>query len=282
MYYLLLILSAALFASQFLFNQLFRKQCGSSSEASLLFMLYTSLAGFFLIFVINGFRLEFSVFSLWIAVLCSVVNLLYTAASLKAFETVNLSVYSVFSMLGGMLLPSVFGILFRDETLTTGKLVCFLFICAALFFTTDRRAKKSKNAYFYYAAVFLLNGFTGVLSVIHQSGASAVDSCSYLMHTRLISLLLSAAIYALKYRSFPSISVRPILCCAAFALTCSLGNLFVLIALKHIDASVQYPLITGGVMLFSLLISIIRRERVTKRETFASVAAFIASVILVW
>ena len=61
---------------------------------------------------------------------------------------------------------------------------------------------------------------------------------------------------------------------------CSLGNLFVLIALKHIDASVQYPIITGGVMLISLLISLIRREKVTKKEAFASVVAFIASVIL--
>lgn len=279
-YYFLLILSAALFASQFLLNQLFQKFKGSTSADSLLFTLYTSLAGFFIIFIINGFRLEFSAFSAVIALIYSVVNLLYNAASLKSFETVNLSVYSVFSMLGGMLLPSVFGIFYSAEKVTFSKILCFILISAAIFLTADRKAKKSKNAYFYYAAVFILNGSVGVLSVIHQSGASAVDSFSFLMHTRLISFLFSAVIYAAKYRAFPRITMRPLMCCVAFTTMCSLGNLFVLIALKHIDASVQYPIITGGVMLISLLISLIRREKVTKKEAFASIVAFIASVII--
>ncbi len=183
-------------------------------------------------------------------------------------------------MLGGMLLPSVFGIFYSSEKVTFSKIICFILISAAIFLTADRKAKKSKKAYFYYAAVFILNGSVGVLSVIHQSGASAVDSFSFLMHTRLISFLFSAVIYAVKYRAFPRITVRPLMCCVAFTAMCSLGNLFVLIALKHIDASVQYPIITGGVMLISLLISIIRREKVTKKEAFASVVAFIASVII--
>ena len=85
-YYFLLILSAALFASQFLLNQLFQKFKGSTSADSLLFTLYTSLAGFFIIFIINGFRLEFSAFSAVIALIYSVVNLLYNAASLNRLK----------------------------------------------------------------------------------------------------------------------------------------------------------------------------------------------------
>ncbi len=279
-YYFLLILAAALFASQFLLNQLFQKYKGSGAADSLLFTLYTSLAGFFIVFIINGFRLEFSSFSVVIALIYSVVNLLYNAASLKSFETVNLSVYSVFSMLGGMLLPSVFGIFYSAEKVTAAKIICFVLISAAIFLTADRKAKKSKKAYFYYAAVFILNGTVGVLSVIHQSGTSAVDSFSFLMHTRIISFLFSAFIYAVKYRSFPRIGLRPLLCAVSFTAMCSIGNLLLLISLKHIDASVQYPIITGGVMLISLLISLIRREKVTKKEAFASVVAFVASIII--
>lgn len=280
-YYFLLILATALFSSQFLLNQLFCSFKGSSAADSLLFTLYTSLAGFFIVFIINGFRLELSLFSVLIALIYSVVNLLYNAASLKAFETVNLSVYSVFSMLGGMLLPSVFGIFYSAEAMTVQKLICFIFISAALFLTIDRKARKSKKAYFYYAAVFVLNGSVGVLSVIHQSGSSAVDSFSFLMQTRLISFFFSAIGFALKYRAFPRITMRPLLCCVAFTAMCSLGNLFLLISLKHIDASVQYPIVTGGVMLFSLIISLIRKEKVTKKEALSTLVAFLSTLLII-
>lgn len=280
-YYFLLFLATALFSSQFLLNQLFRKYKGSSAADSLIFTLYTSLAGFFIVFIINGFRLEFSLFSVLIALIYSVVNLLYNAASLKSFETVNLSVYSVFSMLGGLLFPSVFGIFYSAETVTAQKIICFILISTALFLTIDRKAKKSKKAYFYYAAVFVLNGSVGVLSVIHQAGTSAVDSFSFLMHTRLISFFFSATIYALKYRGFPRITMRPLLCCIAFTAMCSLGNLFLLISLKHIDASVQYPIVTGGVMLFSLIISLIRKENVTKKEVFSTLIAFLSTLFII-
>ena len=95
MYYLLLSVAAVLFASQFLFNQMFQREYGDTLYSALIFNLYTSLISFFAMLAINGFRMHFSVFSVAIAFIYSFVSISYTYVSIKAFSMVNLSVYSV-------------------------------------------------------------------------------------------------------------------------------------------------------------------------------------------
>ena len=51
-------------------------------------------------------------------------------------------------------------------------------------------------------------------------------------------------------------------------------------ALLHIPASVQYPIVTGGTIVISTLIGLIRREKITKREILAAVVAFFATVVM--
>lgn len=121
--------AAALFSSQFLFNQKYEEKCGSSLFSAILFTFYSGIGGFAVALAANGFRLEFSFFSLLLAAICAAVGILYTTASVKAFETVNLSAYSVFAMLGGMLLPTVYGMVFCSEEITAVKLICCFFDC---------------------------------------------------------------------------------------------------------------------------------------------------------
>ena len=68
----------------------------------------------------------------------SVLCILCAYACLKALATANLSVYSIFMMLGGMLLPFSFGILFLDEPLTAGKIACVIFILLSLLLTLEK------------------------------------------------------------------------------------------------------------------------------------------------
>ena len=278
MYYLILVIAAVLFSSQFLFNQKFEEECGSSFAASLLFSICTSVSGFLVLFAINGFRLNFSCCSLFSAAIYALTNTLYSIASIKSFESVNLSVYSVFAMLGGMLIPSVYGIIFCNEEITIMKILCCIFIAAALFFTIDTKKQSGKKIY--YITVFTLNGLVGVLSVIHQSGISAVDSFSFLMLARIFSLLICAPIYFSKYKSAPKLTKKSLIYSAGFAAFCTIGNLFTLISLRHIQASVQYPIITGGVMIISLIISLIRKEKISCKNIISTIIAFISTILI--
>lgn len=53
--------------------------------------------------------------------------------SLKAPEKVNLSIYSFFTMLGGMMLPFFAGIAFYNESMTVAKAICVAFLRLCLY-----------------------------------------------------------------------------------------------------------------------------------------------------
>lgn len=277
-YYILLSAAVMLFSSQFLFNQKFQEQCGADLTSSMLFSLLSSICGFAVLFVINGFKTDFSLFSFLMGIVYSAVGLLYTFASIKAFEKVNLAAYSVFAMLGGMLIPSVFGIIFNGEEISLFKILCYAFTVAALLFTVEFKGEKK-----YYALVFILNGLTGVISVIHQSNTAyrIVDSISFLILARASASIMCIPFCAKHFNSVRKmITKNSVVYSLGFAIFCGVGNLFVLIALKHLPASVQYPIITGGVMLVSLIISIMRKENVNKKNAIATAIAFVSSVLL--
>lgn len=279
MYYTLLAAASAMFAAQFMFNQKFREECGSDLTASLLFTVYTSLFGFAAMFASGGFRLRISLFSLLMAAACAIVNILYSYMSIKAFSRINLSVYSVFAMLGGMLLPFLYGVIFCAESLTVGKVLCCVMITASLLLTVT--GGSGGGGRFYYISVFLLNGLTGVLSAIHQANPNAVGSVDFMVLNKAVTLIACSFVWILTGRHGIRINRRAGACTVFAALLSSFGNLFTLISLKHIPASVQYPVITGGDITLSLIISVIRHENVTFRDYLSAAGACAASVLII-
>ena len=75
-------------------------------------------------------------------------------------------------------------------------------------------------------------------------------------------------------------SFRAIKFTFGYGLFYGVGNLFLLIALVHLSASVQYPLITGGTMVFSAAISIIRHEKLSAVTFISTVLALAASIVI--
>jgi hypothetical protein len=234
--------------------------------------------------LISGFKIQFSWFSLLMATVYAVSSMAMSYYSLKAFAVANLSVYSVFSMLGGMILPFFLGVLFFDE----GDKLVFKIICCALIVVAVllnvKSGKQDKKALFYYFAVFVLNGMSGVISKLHQSSSlSPVDSSSFMLWSAVVTVVLSAAWLLIAYRQIPLIKGKNIFFVTGYGVFNGLGNLFLLIALSGengLPASVQYPLVTGGVMVCSTIISTIRKEKLTVREYIATFIALLASIFI--
>ena len=110
-YYSLVVIATVMFAVQFLFNQKFQQNYGSNTKATLVFTLYKSAVATVIMLVISGFKVKITPFSLLLAAISAVSGILMLYFSLKAFSVANLSVYSIFTMLGGMLLPFAFGVI---------------------------------------------------------------------------------------------------------------------------------------------------------------------------
>ena len=88
--------------------------------------------------------------------------------------------------------------------------------------------------------------------------------------------------HLVKNKKFPVLPIKEVGNLGCYAACSGIGNLLCLIALKTLDASVQYPIITGGVMVFSTIISIIRKEKPSVRTLISTAIAFISTVLIMF
>ena len=278
--YILVFSATILFALQFFFNQRFEQSRGSDLKSALEFTLYKSLVIVVMMLFVSKFNIIVTPFSVALATVYAVACILMTYFSLKAFAIANLSVYSVFSMLGGMLLPFLLGVGFYDESLTPFKIICCILIVVSVLLNI-KGGNGNKKAILYYMAVFMLNGSVGVISKIHQSSEIAhTDSTGFMFLSSMASIIISAVWLLIKYKKIPLVKGKALAFAGGYGIFNGVGNWFLLVALVNLPASVQYPLVTGGVMVFSTIISALRKEKLTKSDYIAAAISFVASVLM--
>lgn len=277
----MIIAAAVMSTLQFIFNMEYQKRCGISWTASLFFSICTSAVAAVYILVLNRFHLEWSWFSFTVALIGGALSIVYNYASIKAFSMANLAVYSMFAMLGSMLLPTLFGIIYRKETFTWFNLLCVLLIAIALVLSVAGE-RNVKRGWVYYVLVFILEGAVGVLAILHQSNAGqCVDSQSYVVWIFLSSLVIGIFLQLGRKKKVVIPDRKAILYAAAYAVVGSTGYLFTIIALMHLPASVQYPVITGGTVFFSALVSVLRKEKFRVQIFVGTVLALISTILII-
>lgn len=281
LYYGILLAAVTMFSFQFLFNGIFEKEYGNGLRAMFVFSAGSSLVGFLILLIINGFKFEFTWFSLLMAFFAALDSIGYTYFSLKALGRINLSLYSMFSMLGGMILPSVVGILFYNEELTVGKGICYALLMLSLLLSSKKGEKKS--GYFYYMGVFVLNGMSGVLSTIFQNAPyEKTSAAGYSMLISLLALVICFLFLPFVKGSTEKLTKKALVSMGGYGVLCRVGNYLLLIALAHLPASAQYPFVTGGVMIISTIISLFTKNKPSKREITGVAISFAALIILMF
>ena len=280
MYYFLIILSVILFGGSFALNDGYRKREGDSIRASLMFTFTSSVAGLIMLMAINGFKFEFTPFTFVIALLASLIGFGFTYCSFKALGRINLSLYSLFSMLGGMVLPFLQGIFFYNEPVTLAKILCFILICIALILTLEKSEKK--NGLIYYIGIFILNGMSGVLSKLFTSLPFEKTSAEgYSILIAICTTVLSGLILLIFFREEKSApSIPSIVLSAGNGIANKIANMWLVIALVNVDASVQYPMVTGGVMIVSTAISFFSKIKPSNKELLSVLIAFLGMLAL--
>ena len=194
-------------------------------------------------------------------------------------------------MLGGMALPFFQGILFYNEGITIAKCLCVAFICVALAFTIEKGEKK-KGTIFYFG-IFVLNGMAGVISKIFSaSDLPKVSAAGYSIWIAISTMLLSGiawiTLMMLDKRKNIQVEDKPTskLLLQSYGIGALYGainkvaNFFLVIALAHVDASVQYPMVTGGTMIVSTLICFFGDKKPSKKEMISVGLAFVGMLLL--
>ena len=294
LYYSLILISVAMFGGGFAFQDLYRKKRGSGLRISMEAACIGSVAGLIVLLAIDGFSFEYTAFTLLMSFLAALNGLAFTFCAFRALDYINLSLFSVFSMLGGMALPFFQGILFYGEAFTLGKGICVAFIVAALLCTIEKGERKKGTVF--YAGIFILNGMSGVISKIFTaSDFPKASAAGYSMWSAAMTVLLSGFVwFALSQREKrraladgverEKIDRKVILQSygigALSGAINKVANFLLVLALVHVDASVQYPMVTGGTMIVSTLLSYFGEKKPSKKELLSVFLAFVGMLVL--
>ena len=293
-YYVLILISVVMFGGGFALQDVYRKKRGSGLKISMESACIGSIAGVIVLWIVNGFSIECTWFTLLMAVLSALNGIGFTFCAFKALDSINLSLFSLFSMLGGMALPFLQGIFFYSEGFTCAKGVCVALIITALVCTVEKGEKK-KGA-IYYVGIFILNGMAGVLSKLFTASEfEKTSAAGYTVWISIATIVISGVCWfvlskiekgkvAKEGECKVGISKKSIYVSygigALYGAINKVANFLLVLALAHVDASVQYPMVTGGTMIISTIICFFGEKKPSKREMLSVGLAFLAMLAL--
>lgn len=314
-YYILLLIAVILLAFQFTLNKVYQKKRGSSMISSLLFTTLTGFAAAVIFICANGFCIDFTLYSLFMASLTATLCTTYTLIGFKILSIGPMAVYMMFLMLGGMLLPYLYGVFFLNEPPTVFRIIGVILLAVSMIFpvAAGKRknigAAKGTSALFIILcfAVFIINGFVSIVSKMHQISEIGVPAASFVILSNLATAVISSVILAIicivkkvpptyteheaiLYASTPGENAKAkstgkmlITIAMLVVLQAACGGTsyaLQLIGASKVDASVLYPIITGGsVVLSAVSAFVFFREKPDRITLFGLILSFAATFL---
>ena len=267
---ILLIVAAALLAVDFLIAGLYQKGEGNAPVKVFRFNFFIGLFSVIIFFFINGCRFEFTWFSAIFAVLMTSLAILYTLVGFRVLAAGNTAYYSFFLMTGGMAVPYVWGLFYLNEAFSWWRMAGLLLIIGSALVIYGDKNKITPKVMLMCAAIFLLNGGVSVFSKQHAISEQAVSSSAYVILTAMVKVVVCGGLLLYfrlkKKQTAGKIKIKPLGLLAASALVSGLSYLLQLNGAASLPATVVYPIVTGGSIVFTTLAGwLVLKEKPTKQ-----------------
>lgn len=287
--------------------KLYQKHTQTNLTSALVFTAASAALTFPVFFALGGFSMHVTALTACIAGGLAVVNVVANVNSIKILSYGNLSVYSLFLMLGAMALPYLFGILAFSEPLTDLKIVGIVVLTVSLVLSSrdgTKSAEKPKKGFYWMCLfAFLLNGIYNSLAAVQGKGwAEGANNTvwgmevsglyDYLSLTKLFTVAASFFALPLVFRKGKEerraelLSVRqiftlkPMLAGLLFTVVSVAGFVFQQICTPHLDSSVLFPVTTGGTVVLSAVFArIFYKEKTSGYLWFCILLTAIATVL---
>ena len=289
MQYTMLVISSMLLAVDFSLNKIYQKFKGISPSAGFGF---NSLLGLFtaiVFFAVNGFKAEFSVYSFICAAIINIFVICYNIIGFKLLKSGTMAIYTLFLMSGGMVVPYVFGLLFLNETFYVLKTVALIIILAGTILSNLSKEKINLRQTFLYIAVFFLNGFVSIISKLHQTdlliNSNPVSATNFVLIGGIFKFVLAGIIYvSLRKKSAKKTETKTktisLIIIIGSAAVGGISYLMQLWGATSLPATVLYPFITGGSIIFSSLAGVyFFKEKLSKNLIVSIILCFIGTIM---
>ena len=294
--YLMLVLYCALTVGGTVLMKIFQKTTSSGMFYLIMYNIINALfaCGFF--FVSAGFKINLNLPTIIYAVVYALIICINLSAQIVAFSKVSVSVVTVVSMAGGILFPSIFGIMWFDDNITWQLVVSSILIIAAsiLPFVTKNEDKNEKKRFSLAAMLIcfmmsVLAGVSTILVKLYAVDTSVCDSTSMFFLTNVAIVVIcfvALAIYMIRnknygfkevFRAFSPIQLLNIVSKTAVVNVASIVQVLVL---AEMSAS-TFSVLSSSICLVGtgLASALIFREKQTKGAIFAMILALVAIII---
>jgi drug/metabolite transporter (DMT)-like permease len=241
---------------------------------------------------INGFRIHFTPFSILMGGLLASVTVAANLLSIKAMAVGNVSVYTLFLMLGGMIVPFFVGVFFLQEEPKLLHFIASALFIAALVLPTLEPAEKTNNkarGLFFVLCIllFFLNGANGTVGKIHQIypelAVGTVDFLliDYLFETGISLVLFLGCRNNDKFRC--AVKKETLISAFGFGIVHIVATFLQLICAYTVNASLMFPFITGATLIFAPLLSrVLFKEKIGKYTAWCIALSVAAGVLFVF
>ena len=304
-YYLLILLAVVLLALQFSTNKLYQLRCGNTAAASLTFSTLSGLTTS-VIFLILTFAMgeTFTVtpYSLVMAAIIAVLCCTYTFIGFKIMAFGSMSVFMMFLMLGGMLLPYLFGVFYLNEGVSVGRIIGVILLAISMVFPVLSKDRSGGVIFVLLcAAVFTLNGCVSITSKLHQINTdfAVCGTTTFVFLTNFMNGIISAVGLLIMNLSGAKKTVDDkgttvaqvirkntkaialiVIGNAAFG---GISYMLQLIGAANVPASVLYPLVTGGSVVLSAVVGLLFfKERPDKVSGIGLLLSFAATFLFLF
>ncbi len=305
-----LALTCAFFSIQFIFSKLYQKNSNGSINASLWMTIFYAIYSIVFFGVQIGFTPEISTSAVIYALLYSVAGIFTTLSSIIGMTLGKVSTITTFMLLGGMVLPFIYGVTVLNEAMTFTKIIAIIIMIISLIPSLigkedGENKEQDKKKHMLYILVLLVvfigNGAISIITSASQKAADAVPTESYMFIIAIIQIIIAgitAVCVALKNRKTEknfakslfsgvgrSYTLKAILiaflCSALYGVCNSLGNVFSLACVNaNMDASIQFPVISGSVIVLTALIAWALFKETPKKKDWIGIILSVAGVIL--
>ena len=291
-HYILVFLAVVLLAVNFALNKVYQKGRGESIREGIWFNLTLGIFTALFMWGMNGFRFEWSPYSFIMAAFMAVFTGAYTLLGFRIIAMGKVAVFTQFLMLGGMIVPYVFGIFYLGEEFSFLRLIGLILMTVSIFLSGGKGGEEiTKKRFLVFlllcAAVFFLNGGCSVTSKLHQIETvhQTVSATVFVAYTGVFKAILSALMLPFFKKEEAGEAPQKgmgfvILVTLLSALASAVSYLFQLLGASHLPATVLYPMITGGTVVLTALAGFLCfGEKLSKRELLGVALCFIATLM---
>ncbi|MBE5771869.1 MAG: hypothetical protein E7336_10925 [Clostridiales bacterium] len=283
--YLLLLVAVFLLAVDSIFRKKYQEAAGSSMKAGLMFNILVGFTAALFFWIFNGFKWESTPFSQLMGIAQALMGVAYAIIGFKVMKEGGVALYALFLTTGSMVVPYVWGLLFLGESFSWLRMAGLLIIIVAVFITKVSDFKANPKQMLLCVAVFFFNGLVGVISKVHQVEVNypVVSAAAFTVLVNFWKMALSGAAYGAMFKKLrEQPKLPPLRKTYPYVVGCTMtGGIYYILQLLvagKVSASVMFPMMTGGNIIFSALLGkAILHENLSKRAIIGIILCFVGT-----